>query len=499
MADPSAGKKPRLRALLVAGTGSDVGKSLIAAGLCRIFLQDGYHPAPFKGQNMALNSFVTPEGGEIGRAQAVQAAAAGVDPHTDMNPVLLKPTGEHLTQVIINGQAVGNRSAYDYFRKEGRGVLRRAVEEAYDRLAQRFNPIVLEGAGSVCELNLMDTDLANMPMARYADATVLLVADIDRGGVFASAYGSIMLQKPEDRRRIGGIVVNKFRGDLRLFEQGRRMLEEVCGVPVVGVVPMMEEVGIGEEDSVELDRKRLHPIEGKVNVGVVWLPHISNFTDFDLMEGTEGLNVYYARTAEDLAGADLIIVPGTKSTVADLRWLWQSGMAEAIIARCKAGVLVLGICGGYQMLGEKVSDPQGEEGAAAVVEGLGLLPVTTLISGRKTTRQVRCIFNRGADDWSTKPWAGYEIHQGRTEGTPLFGDVAETWVRMEDGREDGCLCGKALGTYVHGILDNPEVVEWLTGVKPAGERVDPYDRLAAHLRKYIDMEEIYKIMVSGEW
>ena len=246
------GMKQKLHPIMLAGTGSDVGKSVLAAALCRIFLQDGYRPAPFKAQNMALNSYATPEGLEIGRAQAVQAEAAGIPCCTDMNPLLLKPSSDHTSQVVLNGKPIGNRNAYDYFRVEGRDELRKEVHAAFDRLSQRFNPIVMEGAGSISEINLKDTDLVNMSMARYADADVILVADIDRGGVFASAYGSIMLQEPEDQKRIKGIIVNKFRGDIRLFDEGRRMLEDLCGIPVLGVVPMFHHIVIEEEDSVQL-------------------------------------------------------------------------------------------------------------------------------------------------------------------------------------------------------------------------------------------------------
>ena len=290
----------RLRPLMLVGTGSDVGKSVLCTALCRIFLQDGYRPAPFKAQNMALNSYATPDGFEIGRAQAVQAEACALQPCTDMNPLLLKPNSEHTTQVVLNGKPIGNRSAYDYFRKEGREQLRLAVHAAYDRLASQYNPIVLEGAGSVSEINLRDSDLVNMPMARYADADVILVADIDRGGVFASCYGSVMLQTPEDRARIKGIVINKFRGDIRLFESGRKMMEDICGVPVLGVVPAFKNIAIDEEDSVELERKGRAAADDKVNVAVVLLRHISNFTDFAALERDARVNLFYTSNVEDV-------------------------------------------------------------------------------------------------------------------------------------------------------------------------------------------------------
>ena len=308
-----------LRPIMLAGTGSDVGKSVIAAALCRIFLQDGYHPAPFKAQNMALNSFVTADGLELGRAQAVQAEAAGVPCHTDMNPLLLKPSGDSTSQVVLHGRPTGNQHASAYFRREGRAELEREVHAAFDRLAARYNPIVMEGAGSISELNLRDVDLVNLPMARYADASVLLVADIDRGGVFASVYGSIMLQTPEDRQRIRGVLINKFRGDMSLFDSGRRMIEELCGVPVVGVVPHFTDIYIEEEDSVTLRTKQREAVEGRINVAVVLLRHMSNFTDFDVLERDERVHLFYTNNTEELRKADIILLPGSKNTLATVR------------------------------------------------------------------------------------------------------------------------------------------------------------------------------------
>ena len=320
----------QLSPIMLAGTGSDVGKSLIATGLCRIFRQDGYNPAPFKAQNMALNSYATPDGFEIGRAQAVQAEAAGIACSTDMNPILLKPSGEHTSQVVINGRPAGNRDSYSYFRKEGREELRKVVHNAFDRLSQRFNPIVMEGAGSIAEINLRDSDLVNMSMARHADADVILVADIDRGGVFASAYGSIMLQSEDDRRRIKGIIVNKFRGDMRLFESGRRMMEEICGVPVIGVVPYAGDIHIEEEDSVALGLKATKSVTDKVNVAVVLLRHISNFTDFNVLERNPGVNLFYTGNPVALLSADIAITPGTHSILPVPSALRRNRPAKAI-------------------------------------------------------------------------------------------------------------------------------------------------------------------------
>ena len=467
-----------LRSVMLVGTGSDVGKSVLSTALCRIFLQDGYSPAPFKAQNMALNSYATPDGLEIGRAQAVQAEACGLPPHTDMNPLLLKPNSEHTTQVVLNGRPVGNRSAYDYFRREGREELRSAVHAAYDRLASRYNPIVMEGAGSVSELNLRDTDLVNMPMARYADADVLLVADIDRGGVFASCYGSIMLQTPEDRRRIRGIIINKFRGDIRLFDDGCHMIEELCGVPVLGVVPMFRDIVIDEEDSVALEQKNRRPERGRTNVAVVLLRHISNFTDFGVLERDERANLFYTNNPVDLEQADIIILPGTKATLDDLLALRRNGMAQAIIAANREGKTVVGICGGFQMLGQTVCDPDGIEGSIEELPGLGLLPIHTTMTAEKTTRQVEFRFNG-------QLCQGYEIHQGRSDN--------EASVLHE---------GHCIGTYIHGFLDNAPVLDFLLrekSVRPDARslhdfREEQYDRLADHVRRHVDISKLYDIM-----
>lgn len=378
-----------LHPLMLAGTGSDVGKSIIAAAFCRIFLQDGYHPAPFKAQNMALNSYATPEGLEIGRAQAVQAEAAGVPCHTDMNPLLLKPSSDHTSQVVLNGRPIGNRNAYEYFRREGREELRKEVHAAFDRLAARYNPVVMEGAGSISEINLRDSDLVNLPMAMHAGADVILVADIDRGGVFASVYGSVMLLRPEERKHIKGILINKFRGDIRLFESGVKMLEDLCGVPVVGVVPYYKDIYIEEEDSVMLQTKNIRAGQGKVNVAVVLLRHLSNFTDFNVLERDPRVHLFYTNNTDELMKADIILLPGSKSTLSDLYELRRNGVAQAIVRAHREGATVMGICGGYQLMGREVCDPDHVEGEIERLPGLGLLPVSTRMQGEKVTRQVR--------------------------------------------------------------------------------------------------------------
>ena len=392
---------------MFAGTGSDVGKSIVATAFCRIFLQDGYTPAPFKAQNMALNSYATPDGFEIGRAQAVQAEAAGVPCHTDMNPLLLKPNSDHTSQVVLNGKPIGNQHATQYFRKEGREVLRQAVHEAFDRLSARYNPIVMEGAGSIAEINLRDVDIVNMSMARYADAAVILVADIDRGGVFAAVYGTLMLLTEEERRHVKGIIINKFRGDMRLFDEGRRMIEELCGIPVLGVLPYFKDIHIEEEDSVSLEKKSLEAVDGKVNVAVVMLRHLSNFTDFDVLERDPRVHLFYTNNIEEIRKADIIILPGTKSTIADMIELRRNGCAQAILQAHHDGKTVIGICGGYQMMGEEILDPQQVEGDIERIPGLGILPVVTTMSGEKRTVQVTF-------DYKGQSCQGYEIHMGET-------------------------------------------------------------------------------------
>lgn len=487
----------RLAPIMLAGTGSDVGKSLIATGLCRIFMQDGFHPAPFKAQNMALNSFATPDGFEIGRAQAVQAEAAGIDCSTDMNPILLKPSGEHTSQVVLNGKPAGNANAYQYFHKEGKEELRQIAHAAFDRLKGHYNPIVLEGAGSISELNLREGDIVNMSMASYAGANVILVADIDRGGVFASVYGSIMLQTPEHRKLIKGIIINKFRGDLRLFEEGKRIIEDLCEVPVLGVVPMAPHIHIDEEDSVALAGKGKIASADKVNVAVILLKHISNFTDFNVLERHPQVNLYYASTPDDIEDADIIILPGSKNTLSDLLDLRKRGLAKAIVSARDSGKTVIGICGGYQMMGEQVADPDSIEGDLKSLPGLGLLPVKTVICPEKTTRQVNFKFL----DYSNV-CKGYEIHMGHT-------DICKPFVSLEEGTPEGCMIDdKCFGTYLHGILDNPPVIEHILkpfikdnktdDFDPAAYKDTQYDLLADWLRQHLDINRIYTICEEND-
>lgn len=484
----------RLKPVMLAGTGSDVGKSIIATGLCRIFLQDGYSPAPFKAQNMALNSYATPDGLEIGRAQAVQAEAAGIPCSADMNPILLKPSGNMTSQVVLNGKPSGNKDAYTYFRKDGKEELRKIAHEAYDRLAEKYNPIVLEGAGSISELNLKDSDIVNMSMAKYAGASVILVADIDRGGVFAAVYGSVMLQQPEERKLIKGIIINKFRGDLRLFDNGRKIIEDICGVPVLGVVPMANHIKIDEEDSVALSGKNKNSYDsGLINVAVILHPHISNFTDFNVLEKHPEVNLSYATSPDDLKNADIIIIPGSKNTLDDLKHLRKTGLAKALTLAHENGKTVIGICGGYQMMGEEVSDPFCIEGEIKSMPGLGILPVKTTLTEEKTTRQVNFRFL----DFN-KPCEGYEIHMGTTlSSSPLTTNDKN----LNDGYFKDSKC---FGTYIHGILDNQVVIDYILSPYRKKETVSSfnlkefketqYDLLADWLRKHIVIEKLYHIL-----
>lgn len=485
-----------MKPIMFAGTGSDVGKSILAAAFCRILLQDGYRPAPFKAQNMALNSYVTEDGLELGRAQAMQAEAAGIPCLSDMNPILLKPASECSAQVVINGKPSGNQSAWQYFRKEGREELRGHVHRAFDRLAAQYDPIVLEGAGSIAEINLKELDLVNMPMAKYADASVILIADIDRGGVFASVYGSVMLQDEQDRSRIRGVIINKFRGDIRLFEEGRLLLEEKCGIPVLGVIPYFNDIVLEEEDSVSLENKCRKAQDGKINIAVILLTHLSNFTDFNALELDPRVRLFYTASPEELEKADIIIVPGTKNTIGDLEDMRRRGLAQAVLKARKEGKTIFGICGGYQILGTEILDPEQIEGDRGRMPGLNLLPVITTMAAMKQTRQARFKF-RNSDVMCT----GYEIHNGTSEFIP--GSDAGPLIFTENGLPDGCWVNdRCMGTYMHGILDNPAFTDYLLQPYLSEEKdrepfdyarfkEEQYNKLADHVRKHVDMERFY--------
>jgi adenosylcobyric acid synthase len=481
----------KLRPVMFVGTSSDVGKSVITAGFCRIFKQDGYTPAPFKAQNMSLNSYATPEGLEIGRAQAVQAEAAGIPCHTDMNPVLLKPTTDKTSQVILNGKSVGNQTAKEYFMSGDRAALFEEVKLAYHRLAYRYHPIVMEGAGSISELNLKARDITNMRMAIAAGAATYLITDIDRGGIFASLYGTMQLLEPEEKACIKGIIINKFRGDAALFQEGKKIIEALCGVPVIGILPYFRDIHIEEEDAVALQQKRRNPVKGKVNIAIVLLGRMSNFTDFDRLDKDPRLNIYYTNTGENIAEADIIILPGSKNTIEDLIELKNNGLAAAIINAHKIGKTVIGICGGYQMMGEMISDPLQVESSMGEIAGLGILPVSTVLLADKTTRQCEFTYRDYPEQCK-----GYEIHMGETKG----GNNATAI--LADGQADGYyLSAKCWGSYLHGILDNAVVINDL--VAPyTDEKVDTedyqsfrdqqYDKLADLLRANLDIEQIYQ-------
>lgn len=492
------------KAIMVQGTASNAGKSLLVGALCRIFRQDGYRVAPFKAQNMALNSFITADGLEMGRAQVMQAEAAGVAPDVRMNPILLKPTSDVGSQVIVNGRSTGNRTARAYW--SDKKALLPVVRAAYESLAADYDIIVIEGAGSPAEINLKEDDLVNMGMARVADAPVLLVGDIDRGGVFASLYGTVKLLAPDEQDRIRGLIINKFRGDVDILRPGLTMLEDLTGKPVVGVVPYAR-VDIDDEDSLS-DRLTAGGPAGPalLTLAVARLPHLSNFTDFNTLGRIPGVCVRYADTPDGLSDADLILLPGTKNTIDDLKWLRASGMEARLLQRHAAGVPVFGVCGGYQMLGQTLSDPDGVEGGGTV-RGVGLLPTETVFHAEKTTVQTAGRLGTiGGDlaDLSGAETVGYEIHMGDTRLLP----GAQPMQTLSRGTADGCWHENAYGTYLHGIFDSPAVADRLVralarkkGVTLDGAACDPvqykemqYDKLAAIVRESLDLDAIYRIL-----
>ncbi|WP_026210191.1 cobyric acid synthase [Flexithrix dorotheae] len=485
-----------LKPIMFVGTGSDVGKSVICAGFCRIFKQDGFSPAPFKAQNMSLNSFPTPEGLEIGRAQAVQAEAAGIPCKVEMNPVLLKPTNDKTSQVVLNGKPIGNQSAMEYFNGNNRQELFNEVTKAFDRLVAQYSPIVMEGAGSISEINLKDRDITNMRMAIHAQAATILIADIDRGGVFGSIYGTILLLDEEERKQIKGIIINKFRGDIALFEDGVKMLEELTGVKVLGVVPYFRDIFIEEEDSVVVDRKLRKAVKNKVNIAIVLLKRMSNFTDFQALEQHPYVNIFYSHDSDEIAQADIIIIPGSKNSIADLVDIKNNGLANAILKARKAGKTIIGICGGYQMMGLSIEDPHGVEGQIEYMPGLGLLPIRTILEKEKTTRQVT--FTYGDSPTVCK---GYEIHMGETIAEKGISPVV-----LKQGKiPEGCkIDAKCWGTYLHGILDNHVVIEDILkpflGKENSHEfdyqsfKEEQYNKLAEVLRNCLDLDYVYKVL-----
>ena len=500
------GSENRARALFVGGTGSDVGKSVITAGLCRILKRRGYAVAPFKAQNMALNSAVTADGGEIGRAQALQAAACGLAPHTDMNPVLLKPNSETGSQVIIQGRPVGNMAVREYHAYKEQAFAK--VQESFARLAAGHELVVLEGAGSIAEINLRQQDFTNLRAAEMAEAPVLLVADIDRGGVFAAIVGTLELLLPEERSRVAGVIINKFRGDASLLAEGIREIEARTGVPVLGVVPYLK-LQLPEEDSLALARKQPAPAAGGVRIGVLRLERLSNYTDFDPLEREPGVELVYLNSPEQLAGLDLLIIPGTKSTVADLDALRQQGFGRAIHDYHAAGGWIAGICGGFQMLGKRISDPHGVESSREEIEGLGLLDVETVMLEFKQTHEVDGSLLEAAEDTAlagAEGVSGYEIHMGATTLGPLARPLLRLVRRSVRGVDllDGAVSGdgRVWGTYLHGLFDRPEARQALLAAlrrrrglsAPAAQPVSTLeaelDRLADHLEAHLDLAPI---------
>ncbi len=502
----------KAKVIMIQGTMSGVGKSLIVAGLCRIFHQDGYRVCPFKSQNMALNSFVTKEGLELGRAQAVQAEAAGVNPSVLMNPVLLKPTSDTGSQVIVGGRVRGNMSAKEYFsyKKE----LIPEILKAYRQLEQEYEIIVVEGAGSPAEINLNQEDIVNMGLAKLLDAPVLLTGDIDRGGVFAQLAGTVMLLAPEERARIQGIIINKFRGDRSILDPGVEMIRQITRIPVTGVVPYMQ-VDIEEEDSLTMRFAAGNP-KGLLDLAVIRLPHISNFTDFAVLEGREQVNLHYVTSPSQLKEPDLILLPGTKNTLDDLRWLRQTGLEAAICKAEKKGCAVFGICGGYQMLGRAISDPEQVEGGGSM-RGMGLLPSVTTLTRNKTRTQVRGrlgTLSGVLEGLSGLALEGYEIHMGKTEVFPEEGAASMAKIAVQAGSKrelavDGCCKENVYGTYVHGIFDGDGIAGALLACLAQRKGIvleqtkEPsrreykeaqYNLLADALRNHLDMEAVYRIM-----
>ena len=488
----------RAKRIMVQGTMSGAGKSLLCAALCRIFAQDGYRVAPFKSQNMALNSFVTRDGLEMGRAQVVQAQAAGVEPDVRMNPILLKPSSDTGSQVIVGGEVRGQMSAAAYFKMK-----RQLIPEilaAFDSLSEEADIVVIEGAGSPAEINLKADDIVNMGLAKLVDAPVLLAGDIDRGGVFAQLYGTVALLEPEERARIAGLVINKFRGDVDILRPGLAMLEEKTGLPVLGVVPYLH-VEIEDEDSLS-ERLNVRDAVKPLDVAVIRLPHISNFTDFIPLEQHELVGVRYVQRARELGAPDLVILPGTKNTMEDLLWLRQSGLEAAVRRLAQAQTPVLGVCGGYQMLGQTLDDPAGtESGKPMSLAGLGLLPTRTVFDAQKRRTQVRAVA-LGAP-FAGARMTGYEIHNGRTTVN------GEPFCRLADGTPEGCVCKNVFGTYLHGLFDSGELTQALVKLLCARKGISPketrptsmaeyrqaqFDLLADGVRGALDMGAVYRAM-----
>ena len=481
--------------IMIYGTASNAGKSIVVTGLCRIFKQDGYKVSPFKSQNMALNSYVTDSGGEIGVAQAIQAEAAGVNPEIYMNPILMKPTSDRKSQIILNGKALQNMDAAEYFVK--RKLMKEEVMKSYNYIRENYDISVIEGAGSPAEINLKQDDIVNTGMAEMADSPAILVGDIDRGGVFASIYGTIMLLTEEERKRVKGVIINKFRGDVALLEPGLKMLEELINKPVLGVLPYFE-VNVGDEDSLS-SKFDMVKNDGIINLSIIKLKHTSNFTDFDPLYNCKELNIKYVESGSEMGDEDIIVIPGSKNTIEDLKVIKESGIAEKIVRAVRNGKMVLGICGGYQMLGQKVIDKNGIESSLKEINGLGLFDSETMFESEKITEKYRGKIEGLSGEFSVMNGmsvSGYEIHHGIT---------GKTRERRFESK------GAVLGTYIHGIFENDRFTSEI--LKIAGEKKgveinkeirdyksykeSEFDKLAEIFRKNLDIDKIYKIM-DGE-
>ncbi len=499
---------------MIQGTMSNAGKSILAGGLCRVFRQDGYRTAPFKSQNMALNSFITEDGLEMGRAQVMQAEAAGIAPRVEMNPVLLKPTSDTGSQVIVNGKVRGVMPAKEYYAYKKQLIPE--ILHAYEILAGEHDIIVIEGAGSPAEINLKQDDIVNMGLAKMLKAPVLLVGDIDRGGVFAQLAGTLLLLEEEERKMVKGLVINKFRGDVDILKPGLRMLEERTGCPVRGVIPYMY-LDIDDEDSLS-ERLQSRMQKGKIDIAAVRFPKISNFTDLNVLSCYEGVSVRYVDRPGQFGDPDLVILPGTKNTMADLKWLKESGLAGKIQQAASRDVPVIGICGGYQMLGKRLSDPQGMEAGDSVpvsMEGLGLLPVETIFTGQKKRTRAEGFVSASDGFWGGIGGCrleGYEIHMGETISA---GGASFTGIRTmqeEGARMEGCVQGSVCGTYLHGFFDSAEIsgklvellmrrkglqVEDLKVLDFKAYKEEQYDQLAKMIREHLDMDAVYRILEEG--
>lgn len=495
------------KAIMIQGTASNAGKSFLTAGLCRLFRQEGFRVAPFKPQNMALNSFITPDGLEIGRAQAMQCEAAGAVPSALMNPILLKPSSDTGSQVIVNGEVLGNMDARTYYRYKAQLIPE--VERAFAQLAAQYDVIVIEGAGSPAEINLKENDIANMGMARIARAPVLLAGDIDRGGVFAALAGTMLLLEPWERTLVKGCIINKFRGDPSILEPGLRMLEERIRIPSIGVVPYLH-VDIDDEDSLS-GRLSCARNAGPVDIAVIRFPHISNFTDLHALEILEGISVRYIGKAADFGQPDMVVLPGTKNTMGDLLWMRQNGLEALIKKHAAANGIVFGICGGYQMLGVRLDDPGNVEHGGSLA-GIGLLPAYTIFQPQKARCQAKGRFlpmEGGLSPLSGAAAEGYEVHMGETKQS----GAALPLLILDGGRADGLHSGNVYGCYLHGIFDTREAAQGirkalyerkgLTCQASAGEsdfrsyKEQQYDLLAQALREHLDLDAVFRILENG--